>query len=177
LLPGYCTNCWWKFHQIHTLSAAGNKDELITFSDQKVKGQGQSEIYKQRHTDRQFAVKDHAVYSIMPHAMNKVPVHQLHRDIHTNGANHKKNDTGEFLELLVNACCQVVDAYALVTAACCYDITAHNISIIIIVLVLLANILLQLQVDFNANTNIGFCLTGLVPDLITGDLPVVSTGK
>jgi len=46
--------------------------------------------------------------------------------LHTNYENCSRNATGEFLQLLVDARCQVVNTYALVIAACCYDVAAHK---------------------------------------------------
>jgi len=44
----YLTNRLWEFHQIYNLGIhVACKGELITFWDQKVKGQGQSEIFGQ----------------------------------------------------------------------------------------------------------------------------------
>jgi len=40
LLALYLINRWSEFHQIYSFAAVGDKDELIRFWDQKVKGQG-----------------------------------------------------------------------------------------------------------------------------------------
>jgi len=47
-----------EFHQIYTLVAHGDKDELITFSDWKVSGKCHEEIFWQKHISRPFAVED-----------------------------------------------------------------------------------------------------------------------
>ena len=47
----YLTNCLWEFWQIYNLGAVGDKDELFSFWDQKVKGQGHSKGKSgQKHT-------------------------------------------------------------------------------------------------------------------------------
>ena len=40
LLARWLTNPLWEFHQIYNLCAVEDRDKLITFWDQKVKGQG-----------------------------------------------------------------------------------------------------------------------------------------
>ena len=52
LLTWSLINCLWKFHQIYNFGVVGDKDELIRFWDQKVRGQGHSEpnaLLQRRH--------------------------------------------------------------------------------------------------------------------------------
>ena len=42
-LTWYRTNCLWEFHQVYNIGEVGDKDELIRFWGQKVRGQGHSE--------------------------------------------------------------------------------------------------------------------------------------
>jgi len=73
----YVRLCWWCLSarrltsykplvkillNYYNLSAVGDKDELITLWGEKVKGHGHSEIFRQSHTDRPFAVEDHRVF-------------------------------------------------------------------------------------------------------------------
>ena len=50
LLARYFVNCLGDFHQIYNFDSVGDKDELIRFSGQKVRGRGQTMIKRRRRT-------------------------------------------------------------------------------------------------------------------------------